>query len=294
MAQIKTNLINPDTLQYIEVSREYSSGDGTGLVLTYRYRGSKDALRVASLSWIAAGGKYQLTEDGPYAEATVTYSGTAVPIQYANTDQPAVSPPPVTEQVLQNETPSFRFEFRTEYVDASLFELAKVRAEAKKFVQTFGEGATEADYFSAIRFAGEDPKNNKLTFSSVLFPIAGELVKKFARGQTSFQTSRVSLSRISSYSGLNGLPKTPPIIPVVYDGTTLATQNGFPNSVKSMMPKAPSDPNLTPEGTAWTWLKVNDSTSLVTKTNQVERNETWTFAAWDLFAYPLNIQPNSI
>ena len=42
------------------------------------------------------------------------------------------------------------------------------------------------------------------------------------------------------------------------------------------------------DGTVWSWLKTNDSTSLIIKTNQVERNETWTFAAWDLFAYPLN------
>ena len=285
MATIKTNVINPDQLQYIEISRESSSGDGTGLVLTYRYRGSKDALRVASLSWVLAGGRYHITENGPYSEATVTYSGTAVPIQYSNTDQPAVSPAPITDTTLQNETPSFRFEFRTEYIDASLFELAKVREEAKKFVEIFGEGATQADYFSAIRFAGEDPKNNKLTLSTVLFPNAKELVTKFARGQTSFQTSRVSLTRISSYSGLNGLPKTPPIIPVIYDGLTLANLNRFPNSVRTMMPKAPADQNLTPEGTKWSWLKVNDSTSLVIKTNQVELNETWTFAAWDLFAY---------
>jgi hypothetical protein len=28
------------------------------------------------------------------------------------------------------------------------------------------------------------------------------------------------------------------------------------------------------------------------KTNQVERNETWTFAAWDLFAYPYDVDPS--
>jgi len=288
MGTVKSSLINPDQYQFVEVSREYTSGDGTGLVLTYRYRGSKDALRIASLAWINAGGKYQITENGPYSEATVTYSGTAVPVDYAIQTGAATTPPPVTQQTLNDETPSFRYEFRTEYIDASLFDLSKVRAEAKKFVETFGTGATEADYFSAIKFAGEDPKNNKLTFSTALFPIAGELVVKFARGQTSFQTSRVSLTRISNYSGLNGLPKTPSIIPVVYTGTFLADLNKFPASVRSMMPKAPADPNLTPKGTIWAWLKANDSTSLVIKTNQVERNETWTFAAWDTFVYPVD------
>jgi hypothetical protein len=293
MATVKSSVINPDQYQYVEVSREYSNGDGTGLVLTYRYRGSKDALRLASLGWVAAGGKYQITENGPYSEAIVTYSGTVVPIQYANNDGAATTPAPVTEQTLQEETPSTRFEFRTEYIDASLFELGKVRAEAKKYV-SLGLASSEADYFSEIKLAAEDPKNNKFPFSTTLWPIAGELVTKLARGQTSFQTSRVSLTRISSYSGLNGLPKTPPIIPVVYDGTVLAVNNNFPNSVRSMMPKPPADPNLTPEGTRWTWLKVNDSTSLVIKTNQVERNETWTFAAWDLFVYPLNVPPTTI
>ena len=288
MATVKSSAINPEQLQFVEVSREYSNGDGTGLVLTYKYRGSKDALRFASLAWVAAGGKYQISENGAYSEATVTYSGTVVPIQYATEAGAASTPAPVTEQTLTDETPSFRYEFRTEYIDASLFDLAKVRAEAKKFVETFGTGATEGDYYGAIKFAGEDPKNNKLTFSETLFPIAAELVVKFARGQTSFQTSRVSLTRISNYSGLNGLPKSPSFIPVIYTGTFLANLNKFPSYVRLMMPKPPADPNLTPKATAWAWLKVNDSTSLVVKTNQVERNETWTFAAWDTFVYPVD------
>ena len=288
MATVKSSAINPEQLQFVEVSREYSNGDGTGLVLTYKYRGSKDALRFASLAWVAAGGKYQISENGAYSEATVTYSGTVVPIQYATEAGAASTPAPVTEQTLTDETPSFRYEFRTEYIDASLFDLAKVRAEAKKFVETFGTGATEGDYYGAIKFAGEDPKNNKLTFSETLFPIAAELVVKFARGQTSFQTSRVSLTRISNYSGLNGLPKSPSFIPVIYTGTFLSNLNKFPSYVRLMMPKPPADPNLTPKATAWAWLKVNDSTSLVVKTNQVERNETWTFAAWDTFVYPVD------
>jgi hypothetical protein len=68
----------------------------------------------------------------------------------------------------------------------------------------------------------------------------------------------------------------------------LAARNAFPDVVRTMMPRAPIDPNLTPDNTVWSWLKTNDSTSLIIKTNQVERNETWTFAAWDLFAYPVN------
>lgn len=278
MGTIKTNnqfLSNVES-GYLEVSREYSGGDGTGRQITYRYRGSKDALRIASASWVTAGGKYQITENGPYSEATVIFSGTNF-----NTNNPTA---PV---IASEEEPNTRYEFRTEYVDASLFELPQVRAEAQRNLDT-------ELYFSAIKLAAEDPKNNKLPLLESQFPIAHQLVKRLARGQTSFQTSRCSLTRISSYSALNGLPATPPIISAVYDGAQLANYNFFPASVRNVMPRPPANPNLTPEGTVWAWLKTNDSTSLTIKTNQVERNETWTFAAWDLFVYPYNVPPNSL
>jgi hypothetical protein len=276
MATIKTSDIHlsDKDFGYIEVSREYSGGDGTGRQIIYTYRGSKDALRNASVNWVIAGGKYQIIEKGPYSEATVTFSGTNF-----NTNNPTALQPAGDEE------PSQRYEFRTEYVDASLFELPQVRAEARTYI-------SEEEYYSAVRASGDDPKNNKLPMSQSQFPLAYELIKKFARGQTSFQTSRCSLTRISSYSALNGLPSTPPIISAVYSGVVLANNNLFPASVRNIMPRPPLNPNLTPSGTAWAWLKTNDSTSLMIKTNQVERNETWTFAAWDLFAYPYDVDPS--
>jgi hypothetical protein len=276
MATIKTSDIDLSAVSsgYIEVSREYSGGDGTGRQITYRYRGSKNALRLASASWVLAGGKYQITENGPYSEATVIFSGTNFNTNNPTAPQPAGDEEPIT-----------RYEFRTEYVDASLFELPQVRAEARTYI-------SEEEYYSAVRASGDDPKNNKLPMLEGQFPLAYQLIKKFARGQTSFQTSRCSLTRISSYSALNGLPSTPPIISAVYSGIYLANINLFPTSVRNVMPRPPANPNLTPSGTAWAWLKTNDSTSLTIKTNQVERNETWTFAAWDLFAYPYDVDPS--
>jgi hypothetical protein len=276
MATIKTNVITPVATGYIEISREYNNGDGTGRFITYKYRGSKDALRAASADWVNAGGKYQITENGPYSEATVTYSGTNF-----NPNTPTVQAP------LDEDYPSQRFEFRTEYIDVPLFELPAVVAEAKRYTQTIA-GKTEADYFGSIKNAAEDPINNKLEFNVERFPIGFKLFKRLAKGQSSFQSSRVSLTRISTYSARNGLPATPPIISVVYDSITLSNRNQFPQVVRNVMPQAPLDPLLTPEETAWSWLKTNDSTSLMIKTNQVERNETWTFAAWDLFVYPYN------
>lgn len=278
MGTIKTNDADLSLVGsgYIEVSREYSGGDGTGRQITYRYRGSKNALRIASASWVLAGGRYQITENGPYSEATVVFSGTLL-----DTNNPTAPRDPTEEE------PNTRYEFRTEYVDASLFELPQVRAEAKKYI-------SEEEYYSAVKLAGEDPKNNKLPMPESQFPLAYQLTKRLSRGQTSFQTSRVSLTRISSYSALNGLPATPPIISAVYSGPFLANFNFFPASVRNVMPRPPADPNLTPDGTVWAWLKTNDSTSLTIKTNQVERNETWTFAAWDLFAYPYDVPPNNL
>lgn len=276
MGTIKTSIITPVATGYIEVSRQYNNGEGTGRYITYKYRGSKDALRAASADWVRAGGKYQINEDGPYSEATVTYAGTNF-----NTENPTFRPP------ADEEEPSQRYEFRTEYVDASLFELPLVRAEARTYI-------SEEEYYSAVKASGDDPKNVKLPMPEAQFPLAYQLIKKLARGQTSFQTSRVSLTRISSYSSLNGLPATPPIISAVYDGANLANINFFPLSVRNVMPRPPANPNLTPSGTVWAWLKTNDSSSLVIKTNQVERNETWTFAAWDLFAYPYNVDPRSL
>jgi hypothetical protein len=245
MATIKTNVITPVATGYIEVSREYNNGDGTGRYITYRYRGSKDALRAASADWVNAGGKYQITENGPYSEATVTYSGTNF-----NPNTPTVQAP------LDEDYPSQRFEFRTEYIDVPLFELPAVVAEAKRYTQTIA-GKTEADYFGSIKNAAEDPINNKLEFNVERFPIGFKLFKRLAKGQSSFQSSRVSLTRISTYSARNGLPATPPIISVVYDSITLANRNAFPQVVRNVMPQAPLDPLLTPEETAWAWLKTD-------------------------------------
>ncbi len=275
MATIKTNTILPVATGYIEVSRQYNNGDGTGRYITYTYRGSKDALRAASADWVAAGGKYQINEDGPYSTATVTFAGSQI-----DPNAPLSPVDPFQEE------PTTRFEFRTEYIDASLFELPYVRAEAKKYI-------SDEEYFSAVKLAGEDPKNNKLPMPEGQFPLAYQLIKRLSRGQTSFQTSRVSLTRVSSFSARNGLPATPPIISSIYTGEVLSARNGFPDSVKTMMPKPPADPNLTPDGTVWSWLKTNDSTSLIIKTNQVERKETWTFAAGDLLVYPYDSPPNN-
>jgi hypothetical protein len=53
-----------------------------------------------------------------------------------------------------------------------------------------------------------------------------------------------------------------------------------------MLPVPPSEPYLTPSGTAWGWKQTNYSTGLITKTNQVEQTISWTFAPYDILIYP--------
>jgi hypothetical protein len=44
---------------------------------------------------------------------------------------------------------------------------------------------------------------------------------------------------------------------------------------------------LAPSGTVWGWRQTNYSSSLVTKTNMVEQNISWTFAPYDTDIYPI-------
>jgi hypothetical protein len=57
-----------------------------------------------------------------------------------------------------------------------------------------------------------------------------------------------------------------------------------------MLPNTPIDSTtgqvLAPVGTAWGWKQTNYSTSLITKTNQVEQVIAWTFAPYDTLVYP--------
>jgi hypothetical protein len=57
-----------------------------------------------------------------------------------------------------------------------------------------------------------------------------------------------------------------------------------------MLPPTPIDQTTgqvqAPVGTAWGWKQTNYSTSLITKTNQVEQVIAWTFAPYDTLVYP--------
>ena len=260
---------NPNDLEYIEVSRAYDNV-GNGRVVTLVFKGSKDALRIASLQWVSLGAKYSIREDGPYSEATVTIGGTSfdpgLPIQ----DQ-------TTPQV--GELADIRYEFRTDYVDVSIFALPAVAREA---TITGNPAGYKYTLETAVKNGDPLPTNSGT--------MATKVYQKLSRGEDSFPVARVSLTRIATFSGNLGLPQTPQGIPPVYTPASFATAWQLPFAVQQMLPPIPVDLNTgqiqAPAGTAWGWKQTNYSTSLVTKTNQVEQVVSWTFAPYDLDIYP--------
>lgn len=266
---------NPTAGEYIEVSRAYDN-NGSGRVVQLVFRGDKNTLRIASAQWVALGAKYSIREDGPYSEATVTIGGTSfdpgVPIQ----DQTA-------PQV--GEIADIRYEFRTDYLDVSVFALPAVDKEANS---TGNPALYRYIIETAIKNGERLPGIQESNISTL--PLAQKVWQMLYRGQDTFPTARVSLTRIATFSGNLGLPQVPNGIPPVYTRESFATAWNLPFSVVSMLPPTPIDQTtgqaLAPVGTAWGWKQTNYSTSLITKTNQVEQVIAWTFAPYDTLVYP--------
>lgn len=272
-----TPIPSPVAYDYIEVSRNYEN-NGTGRVVQLVFRGDKETLRLASHQWVALGAKYSIREDGPYSEATITVGGTTfdpgIPIQ----DQAA---PPL------GEIADIRYEFRTDYLDVSVFALPAVDKEANLT-------GNPNLYKTVIETAA---KNGELLSQSetnlgnpTTFPMANKVWQMLYRGQDTFPIARVSLTRIATFSGNMGLPQVPNGIPPVYLPESFVLNWELPFSVQQMLPKIPKDiatgAVLAPYGTVWGWKQTNYSTSLITKTNQVEQVIAWTFAPYDTLIYP--------
>ena len=262
---------------YIEVSRRFDqSGSGTGPVWTIEYRGTKDAIRIATLGWSNIGAKYSTVEDGPYASATVIFSGP--------TADPGDPIDAATIPVAGQETPEIRYEFRTDYLDISLFALPAVADEAQSIGDpAFYKKTIEDAVSSGQQLSDVSPLAN--------LPLAKKVFQKLCRGEDSFPVGRISLSRVAMFSGSLGLPQVPQGIPPVYTPASFIVAWNLPFSVYSMLPAVPTDPRtgkvLAPAGTTWGWKQTNYSSSLVTKTNMVEQNISWTFAPYDTDIYPI-------
>ena len=267
----------PVATDYIEVSRAYDN-NGNGRVVQLVFRGDKDTLRFASAQWVALGAKYSIREDGPYSEATVTIGGTSFDPGVAIQDQTA-------PQV--GEIADIRYEFRTDYLDVSVFALPAVDKEANS---TGNPNLYKTVIETAARNGELLSQSETNLGNASTFPMANKVWQMLYRGQDTFPTARVSLTRIATFSGNLGLPQVPNGIPPVYTRESFATAWNLPFSVVSMLPPTPIDPTtgqvLAPFGTVWGWKQTNYSTSLITKTNQVEQVIAWTFAPYDTLVYP--------
>jgi hypothetical protein len=266
---------NPTAGEYIEVSRAYDNS-GNGRVVQLVFRGDKNTLRIASAQWVAIGAKYSIREDGPYSEATVTIGGNSfdpgLPIQDQTVPEPG-------------EFADLRYEFRTDYLDVSVFALPAVDKEANS---TGNPALYRYVIETAIKNGEKLPGIQESNIST--FPLAAKVWQMLYRGQDTFPTARVSLTRIATFSGNQGLPQVPNGIPPVYSPAAFVFSWNLPNSVSRMLPPVPIDSATgqaqAPVGTAWGWKQTNYSTSLITKTNQVEQVIAWTFAPYDTLVYP--------
>lgn len=265
----------PVASDYIEVSRAYDN-NGSGRVVQLVFRGDKDTLRIASAQWVALGAKYSIREDGPYSEATVTIGGTSF--------DPGL---PIQDQTVPQvgELADIRYEFRTDYLDVSVFALPAVDKEANS---TGNPALYRYIIETAIKNGERLPGIQESNISTL--PLAQKVWQMLYRGQDTFPTARVSLTRIATFSGNLGLPQVPNGIPPVYTRESFAIAWNLPFSVVSMLPPTPIDSAtgqvVAPVGTAWGWKQTNYSTSLITKTNQVEQVIAWTFAPYDTLVYP--------
>lgn len=272
-----TPIPSPAAYDYIEVSRAYEN-NGNGRVVQLVFRGDKDTLRIASAQWVALGAKYSIREDGPYSEATVTIGGSTFDPSLAIQDQSAPLP---------GEIADIRYEFRTDYLDVSVFALPAVDKEAN----STGNPNLYKLVIETAAKNGELLSQQETNLANpTTFPMANKVWQMLYRGQDTFPIARVSLTRIATFSGNLGLPQIPNGIPPVYTPESFAQNWNLPLSVQQMLPKIPKDQAtgavLAPFGTVWGWKQTNFSTSLVNKTNQVEQNISWTFAPYDTLIYP--------
>ena len=254
---------------YIEVSRLVDNA-GNGRVVTLVFKGPKDVIRLATVQWVSLGAKYAIREDGPYSEATVTIGGPSFDPGTEVWNQSG--PPP-------GEVADIRYQFNTDYVDVSIFALPAVAKDASATGNPAG-----------YKYAIETAVKNGETLPAGVTAMAQKVWQKLSRGEESFPVARVSLTRIATFSGNQGLPQIPQGIPPVYTPASFGTVWVLPISVLRMLPQVPTDPAtgqvLAPSGTAWGWKQTNYSSSLIQKTNQVEQNISWTFAPYDLDIYP--------
>jgi len=224
-------------------------------VFVYTYRGEKTMLRAYTDSvWIPDGAKVTLDESGPMGIATVTYARN----------------PDAQEN---DNTISVRWDISTDRVDVSLFALPAVDIEANTYISV-------AQYRTDIEDAVKN--GTTLTMSAVNFPLAYIVWAKLSRGQDSFPTTRVSLTRSRTFSTQYVVLEPLTSFPPIYTTAGLISEYSVPAVIQAILPSPPAN---VPANQQWGWLQTDRSTNYTQKTNSVEERYSWSFFAADLDIY---------
>ena len=227
-------------------------------VFVYTYRGEKTMLRsYTDSTWIPEGAKVTLDESGPMGIATVTYA------RNPNTPE-------------DDNAISVRWDISTDRVDVSLFSLPLVDLEANTYISV-------AQYRGEI----EDAVKNSTTITesrmpAATFPLSRIVWAKLSRGQDSFPTTRVSLTRSRTFSTAYVVVEPLTSFPPIYTTAGLISEYGVPAVIQAILPAAPTN---VPANQQWGWLQTDRSTSYTQKTNSVEERYSWAFFAADLDIY---------
>jgi hypothetical protein len=224
-------------------------------VFVSTYRGEKTMLRAYTDSvWIPDGAKVTLDESGPMGIATVTYARN-----------------PSTQE--NDNTISVRWDISTDRVDVSLFSLPAVNLEANTYISV-------AQYRTDIEDAAKN--GTTLTMSAANFPLAYIVWDKLSRGQDSFPTTRVSLTRSRTFSTQFAVLEPLTSFPPIYTTAGLISEYSVPAVIQAILPSPPAN---VPAKQQWGWLQTDRSTNYTQKTNSVEERYSWAFFAADLDIY---------
>jgi hypothetical protein len=165
------------------------------------------------------------------------------------------------------EVPSDHYEIAKDYVQESIWSAPQIWALA------LNDASTVSVWKSLVETAVSENKNVN---NSGLTGYPLQIFKHYTAGTTSFETERLTLRRVRTFS-LRYLGRaTLDAVPKVYSVASLQSVFGIPSAITDRLPAAPS---AAPELHSWGWKRRQDSTS-ITYSGRVEEVMDWVFAPW--------------
>lgn len=272
-----------NTYGYALVSEEVTFDKFTGRAWTQNYEGTRPALNALSILFGNAGGRTSLSTPGGKATLSVVWS--------RNPGSNPLAPPSPPE------LPVDRWEFTSEPYQISIFKRPDVAAEAATFLHTSESivpPATQVVVYkgpAAYRKLIQDSVDAGLSVpfesDSVNYPFGSKVFTELVRGDESWETKRLVLSRTRSYSpDYLGTPRPVSLYTPVYTRGSLISEFNIPSQIASRIPSDPTSPPP-PSGTVWGWREKSCSEGYSTGSRKIEERREWDFAAWSTFLYTI-------